>query len=133
MAHLDTAPPQIILHLGIGAFHRAHQAWYLNRLIDSGETGWSLASGNIRPDMNQLLHDLTEQGGQYTLETVTPAGVFSYERIRSISTILPWSPDLGALVALGRRPETRIISFTVTEAGYYLNQHQQLDLSFPDL
>lgn len=133
MAHLDTASTQIILHLGIGAFHRAHQAWYLNRLIDSGESGWSLASGNIRPDMNQLLQDLTEQGGQYTLETVTPAGVFRYERIRSISQILPWSPDLEALVALGRRPETRIISFTVTEAGYYLNPHRQLDLSFPDL
>ena len=133
MAHLDTASTQIILHLGIGAFHRAHLAWYLNRLIDSGETGWSLASGNIRPDMHQLLSDLAEQDGQYTLETVTPAGVFSYERIRSISQILPWSPDLDALVALGRRPETRIISFTVTEAGYYLDQHQQLDLSFPDL
>lgn len=121
------------MHLGIGAFHRAHLAWYLNRLIDSGETGWSLASGNIRPDMHQLLSDLAEQDGQYTLETVTPAGVFSYERIRSISRILPWSPDLDALVATGRRPETRIISFTVTEAGYYLDPHQQLDLSFPDL
>ena len=133
MTYLDTPSTQIILHLGIGAFHRAHQAWYLNRLIDSGETGWALASGNIRPDMNQLLQDLSEQGGQYTLETVTPAGIFSYERIHSISNILPWSPELDALVALGRRPETRIISFTVTEAGYYLDQHQQLDLSYPDL
>jgi D-arabinitol 4-dehydrogenase len=133
MAHINTASTKLMLHLGMGAFHRAHQAWYLNRLIDSGETGWVLASGNIRPDMNQLLHDLSAQSGQYTLETVTPAGVFTYERIRSITNILPWSPDLHALVALGRRPETRIISFTVTEAGYYLNQHQQLDLSYADL
>jgi D-arabinitol 4-dehydrogenase len=122
-----------ILHLGIGAFHRAHQAWYMNRLIDSGETGWALAAGNIRPEMAQMLRDLSAQGGEYTLETVTPAGDFAYEHIRSITDVLPWSRDLHELVALGRQPGTRIISFTVTEAGYYLNQHRQLDLSYADL
>jgi D-arabinitol 4-dehydrogenase len=133
MSHTNPIATKRILHLGVGAFHRAHQAWYLNRLIDSGDTRWALAAGNIRPDMAQLLHDLRTQDGQYTLETVTPAGVFSYELIRSITDILPWSPDLEAVVAFGRRPDTRIISFTVTEAGYYLNQHQQLDLSYADL
>jgi len=133
MSHTNPISTKRILHLGVGAFHRAHQAWYLNLLIDSGETKWALAAGNIRPDMAQLLHDLRAQDGQYTLETVTPSGVFTYERIRSITDILPWSPDLHAVVALGRRPDTRIISFTVTEAGYYLNQHQQLDLSYADL
>ncbi|MDY7548155.1 mannitol dehydrogenase family protein [Glaciimonas sp. Gout2] len=133
MSHTNPASIKRILHLGVGAFHRAHQAWYLNRLIDSGETKWTLAAGNIRPDMVQLLSDLHSQGGEYTLETVTPAGIFSYERIRSISDILPWTPDLHAVVTMGRHPDTRIISFTVTEAGYYLNQHQQLDLSYADL
>ena len=133
MSHTNPASIKRILHLGVGAFHRAHQAWYLNRLIDSGETKWTLAAGNIRPDMAQLLSDLHSQGGQYTLETVTPAGIFSYERIRSISDVLPWTPDLHAVVTMGRHPDTRIISFTVTEAGYYLNQHQQLDLSYADL
>ncbi|SFB01675.1 D-arabinitol 4-dehydrogenase [Collimonas sp. OK607] len=133
MSHTNPVSTKLILHLGVGAFHRAHQAWYLNRLIDSGETRWALAAGNIRPDMTQLLHDLDTQGGEYTLETITPAGAFTYERIRSITDILPWSSDLHAVVALGRRPNTRIISFTVTEAGYYLDQHQQLDLSYADL
>lgn len=122
-----------ILHLGIGAFHRAHQAWYLNRLIASGDNSWALASTNIRPDMNPLLGALAEQGGQYTLETVTPAGVFSYERITSISKIVPWSPNLDGMLALGRHPDTRIISFTVTEAGYYLDAQQAIDLSFLDV
>ena len=38
-----------IVHLGLGAFHRAHQAVYLQRLHALGDTSWSLASGNIRP------------------------------------------------------------------------------------
>jgi len=121
------------LHLGLGAFHRAHQAWYLNRLIEAGDTRWTLVGANIRSDMPQLLADLQRQNGQYTLETVTPAGVFSYERIRSISAVLPWAADLAPIIGQGRRPETRIISFTVTEAGYYQNQHQELDLSYADL
>jgi D-arabinitol 4-dehydrogenase len=137
----DTNPPgKRILHLGIGAFHRAHMAWYLNRLIESedgnkdgGADGWYLASGNIRPDMPELLADLRGQDGAYTLETVTPAGVFSYQRIHSIASVLPWSQDLREIVDFGRAPETRIISFTVTEAGYFLDAERALDLSYSDL
>jgi D-arabinitol 4-dehydrogenase len=122
-----------MLHLGVGAFHRAHQAMYLNRLIESGDAGWRIAAGNIRPDASRLLQDLHAQNGCYTLETVTPEGVFSYERIGSITQILPWSEDLAAIVACGRSSDTGIISFTVTEAGYYLDRRRQLDLSYPDL
>ena len=130
---MDTTQKLTWLHLGLGAFHRAHQAVYLNHLIAGGDTSWSLAGGNIRNDAPQLMDDLTAQQGEYTLETVTPAGVFSYERITSIKQILPWTPDLAALVATGRQPDTRIISFTVTEAGYFLDQNRQLDLSYADL
>jgi D-arabinitol 4-dehydrogenase len=130
----DTNPfGKLILHLGIGAFHRAHMAWYLDRLGKSGEDGWTLASGNIRPDMPELLADLRRQGGVYTLETVTPGGVFSYQQIHAIASVLPWSPDLQDIVSFGRRPETRIISFTVTEAGYFLDAQRALDLSYADL
>ena len=38
------------LHIGAGSFHRAHQAWYLHRLIQSGDASWSIALGNIRDD-----------------------------------------------------------------------------------
>jgi D-arabinitol 4-dehydrogenase len=121
------------LHLGLGAFHRAHQAWYLNRLIESGDARWTLVGANIRNDMPALLADLQRQNGEYTLETVTPAGEFTYERIRSISKVLPWAADLAPIIDEGRRADTRIISFTVTESGYYQNQHHELDLSYADL
>jgi D-arabinitol 4-dehydrogenase len=130
-----TAPAskQWMLHLGLGAFHRAHQAWYLDCLAKQGDSGWALASGNIRPDMPQLLADLQAQDGRYTLETIGPDGRFSYQRIDAIGKVLPWSEDLRDIVALGRKPETRIISFTVTEAGYFLDQAHRLDLGHADL
>jgi len=122
-----------ILHLGLGSFHRAHQAMYLNRLIERGDSGWQLAGGNLRPDMADTLAALERQHGEYTLETVTPAGERSYERIRSIHRIVPWDAELKGLVALGAEPSTRILSFTVTEAGYYLDDHNELDLRYADL
>ena len=81
--------PHVILHLGLGSFHRAHQAVYLQRLIDQGDTSWVLAGGNLRPDMADTIAALQKQGGAYTLETVSPAGVRHYERITSIRTIVP--------------------------------------------
>jgi D-arabinitol 4-dehydrogenase len=122
-----------ILHLGLGSFHRAHQAVYLQNLFDLGETGWSLAGGNIRPDMRVTEEHLIRQHGRYTLETVTPTGVRAYQIISAISQVIPWEQNLRGLVAFGARADTRIISFTVTEAGYYLTAQNRLDTSFPDL
>ncbi|WP_206953895.1 D-arabinitol 4-dehydrogenase [Trinickia acidisoli] len=126
----------VILHLGAGSFHRAHQAWYLHRLNAAaapGEARWSLTVGNIRGDMNAVLEALTKQHGVYTLETVTPQGERAYETIRSIERVLPWSPTLEPLVEAGCDPTCKIISFTVTEGGYYLDEHDRLDTSNPDL
>lgn len=125
--------PFVMLHLGLGYFHRAHQAWYLHQLIESGDGQWVLAAGNTRPDMMDLIAALERQGGEYTLETVTPEGERSYTRIASIRTVVPYQPDLAGLIALGASATTRIISFTVTEAGYYLDAKDRLDLGFADL
>jgi D-arabinitol 4-dehydrogenase len=125
--------PLVMLHLGLGFFHRAHQAVYLQRLIEFGDRGWVLAGGNTRPDMLELMANLAAQGGAYTLETVTPAGERSYTKITAIKTVVPYEPSLAGLVAIGADPSTRIISFTVTEAGYYLDAKNRLDLTFADL
>ncbi|MDR3455761.1 MAG: mannitol dehydrogenase family protein [Rhodoferax sp.] len=122
-----------MLHLGLGSFHRAHQAAYLQQLIEAGDTRWSLSGGNLRPDLAELLGALQAQGGQYTLETVSPAGEYRYQRIESIREVLPYEPTLAALMARGADAATRVISFTVTEAGYYLDAHDRLDLGFANL
>ncbi len=124
----------VMLHLGLGSFHRAHQAVYLHELIKTGDTAWSLAGGNTRPDMAETIDALAAQGGAYTLETISPAGEHRYERITSIRKVIPWSADLSGLIEQGANLATRIISFTVTEAGYYLDANNKLDLAtFADL
>ena len=127
------ADVSIILHIGLGSFHRAHQAVYLQNLMDAGETGWRLAGANIRADMLAVETQLIAQGGVYHVETVTPAGVRAYQEIHSIGEIIPWEQSLAGLIAFGARPDVKIISFTVTEAGYYLTPRHELDLGFPDL
>ena len=122
-----------MLHLGLGSFHRAHQALYLHQLQQTGDRRWALAGGNIRPDMADTIDALMAQHGAYTLETVTPQGERTYTRITAIQTVVPYDPALSGLVRLGADPNTRILSFTVTEAGYYLDARNQLDLNFADL
>jgi D-arabinitol 4-dehydrogenase len=126
----------VILHIGAGSFHRAHQAWYLHRLNEAGAEGdphWSLTVGNIRSDMNAVLDALAAQNGVYTLETVTPQGARAYETIRSIERVVPWSENLDALIEAGADPACKIIAFTVTEGGYYLDENDKLDTANADL
>ena len=129
----NTTKPFLMLHLGLGSFHRAHQALYLHQLQQSGDTRWVLAGGNIRPDMAETIDALIAQNGAYTLETVTPQGERTYTRITSIQTVVRHDPMLSGLIRLGADAHTRIISFTVTEAGYYLDAKDRLDLNFADL
>ena len=129
---IDTAP-QVMLHLGLGSFHRAHQAVYQQALHDAGDVRWVLAGGNIRPDMAETVEALRASGGAYTLETVSPAGDRQYQRITAIRQVIRHDAELSGLVACGASPATRIVSFTVTEAGYYLDANNRLDLNFADL
>ena len=123
----------VMLHLGLGSFHRAHQAAYFQRLHELGDAGWTLASGNLRADMAPVEAALIAQGGAYTLETVTPGGARCYAKISAIRTVVPYDPGLAEVIRVGADAATRIVSFTVTEAGYFLDANERLDFSFPDL
>jgi D-arabinitol 4-dehydrogenase len=123
----------ILLHIGLGSFHRAHQAVYMHWLRETGDRTWAIVGGNCRPDMAETMAALIAQDGRYTLETVTPAGGRAYETITAIERVIPYKPDLAALIEVGADPDTRIVAFTVTEAGYYLDAHDRLDLSAKDL
>jgi D-arabinitol 4-dehydrogenase len=116
-----------ILHLGLGSFHRAHQAVYVHALRQLGDTHWSITGGNLRPDMLDTIAALQAQGGAYTLETITPQGERTYTRIESIQRVISYQEDLAPLIVVGADRDTRIISFTVTEAGYYLDANDTLD------
>lgn len=104
-----------IVHLGLGAFHRAHQAAMVEDCLDRGETDWAIAGASLRsPDTRDAL---APQDGLYTLAVRGPEG----ETLRVIGAIrenfvAPEDPTV--LIARMARPETRIVSLTVTEKGY---------------
>ena len=122
-----------LLHLGLGSFHRAHQAVYMHHLMQSGDLRWQCAGANLRPDMADTIAALQRQGGAYTLETVSPHGVRVLEKITSITEVIAYEPTLARVLELGADPLTRIVSFTVTEAGYALDHTGQLDLAHPEV
>ncbi|WES66768.1 D-arabinitol 4-dehydrogenase [Superficieibacter sp. HKU1] len=121
------------LHIGLGSFHRAHQAWYMHKLIESGDTTWHIAAGNIRSDAEHVVSALTAQHGRYVLETVSPEGERKYEEITSIQKLLPWQENLQPLINEGANAATKVIAFTVTESGYYLNTSHKLEVNNPDI
>lgn len=127
----DNAP--VILHLGLGSFHRAHQAVYLDQLREREGCAWSIVASNVRDDNPGLIETLACQDGHYTLETVSPQGERTYRLIRSIARVIPYDAELRSLVKVGADHSTRIISFTVTEAGYCLDPQDSLDMHNSDL
>jgi len=110
---------------------RVHQLDNNKELMVSA---WPLTGGNIRSDMVENEAILRRQQCRYTLETINSAGVHEYSVIRSISNVVPWDQHLQGLISVGRNAATKIISFTVTEGGYYLNSTMDaLDTSNQDI
>lgn len=110
----DPAPVRIV-HLGLGAFHRSHQAWYTHAV--DADHSWGIAAFTGRnPDAARAL---AAQDGLYTLVTRSNDGD-EYEVVRSISAAYDGA-DLGRLCSLVKSPGTAIITITVTEAAYHLS------------
>lgn len=118
---------QVWMHLGLGSFHRAHQACYFNHLLSLGDNSWSFCAANIRADAEKTVQGMLKQGNRYTLETVSPQGECKFETISAISKVFAYSEDLADVIAKGADKSTHVISFTVTEAGYYLDAQGHLD------
>jgi hypothetical protein len=83
--------------------------------------------------MADTIAALQRQGGAYTLETVSPQGERKLEKITSITEVIAYEPTLARVLELGADPATRIVSFTVTEAGYALDHQGELDLKHPEV
>lgn len=117
------------LHLGASAFFRAHQAYYFNQLASPD---WQMQLANLRNSASQdTLKKLKEQNGEYTLEIISPEGVIEYQTIRALKEIILWDSGLASTIKAGVSPSTKIISFTVTEGGYFLNDDGHLNLEHP--
>ena len=113
LKHLPTAPVRIV-HLGLGAFHRSHQAWYTQHSADAAEWGIAAFTGR-RPDAAEAL---SRQDCLYTL-VERSAGGDSFEVIGSIVEAVDGA-DIGRLSQLVAARETAIVTLTITEAAYGL-------------
>lgn len=118
------AQPVGIVHFGIGAFHRAHQAWYTDRAMDAGDRAWAILGVSLRaPD---VAAQLCPQDGLYTV-TERIMGCKQTRLIGAVRRVLVAGADAAAVIAAVAAPTTRIVSFTVTEKGYCRADDGSLD------
>ncbi|HEY0240212.1 MAG TPA: mannitol dehydrogenase family protein [Friedmanniella sp.] len=122
---MPAAPPVRIVHLGVGNFHRAHQAWYTAHAGDADAWGIAAFTGR-RPDTAAAL---APQGGLFTLITRSAAGD-AFEVVGSLAEVHAAAEHDRLLDHLGR-PELALVTITVTERGYVLDAEGRLDVSSP--
>lgn len=108
-----------IVHIGVGQFHRSHQAMFVDRLLNCGTSSdWAIWGVNVRSTSQGPLHALTAQDCLYTLTEKAADGT---SRSSVIGSIIGFErAELDGEPVIGRMadPATRIISLTVTEGGY---------------
>ncbi|MBK0418363.1 mannitol dehydrogenase family protein [Leucobacter sp. CSA1] len=113
-----------IAHFGMGGFHRAHQALMIDELLRRGEAReWAITGIGVRPEDSRMRAALGEQDGLYTLIEKHADGAQDARVIGSILGMLTLADDgAEAVLELLSTPTTRIVSLTVTEGGYNINQ-----------
>ncbi|MGE0280562.1 MAG: mannitol dehydrogenase family protein [Rhizobiaceae bacterium] len=119
-----------IVHLGLGAFHRAHQAVFVDDCLNAGENDWGIVGASLRSADTR--DALGPQDGLYTLSVVDGSG----EKLRVIESILsslvaPENP--GALLDALTEPGIKIVTLTVTEKAYLRDAVGGLDERHPDI
>ena len=132
-----------MVHIGVGGFHRSHQALYTHKLQEKQYApGWGITGIGLR-EADRKIHDvLTKQDGLYTLIVKKPEGEISPSIIGSIRNVLLGVDDAAAVIALMADPSTKIVSLTITEGGYnfnpstgqfdFENKDIKHDLEYPD-
>jgi len=111
-----------IVHFGVGGFHRAHQAMYLDRLMNAGEAfDWAICGVGVMEADRQMQQALDAQACLYTLVEKHSDGVYEARVVGSIIDYLYAPDDPAAVIARLADEATRIVSLTVTEGGYSID------------
>ncbi|SNY54310.1 mannitol dehydrogenase family protein [Paractinoplanes atraurantiacus] len=111
-------PAPGIVHLGLGAFFRAHQAVYTEDALAAAGGDWGIVG--VAPRSRTIVDALRAQDCLYSVTTLGPSGT-STRVISALSGAIPASADPAAVVALLADPAIRVVTLTVTEKGYKLD------------
>jgi len=121
-----------IIHIGVGNFHRAHQAWYLNQLMAMGlAQDWAIIGAGVRAYDAGMRDKLLAQDCLTTLIELDPDHR-SAEVVGSMIGYVPIAEGHGPLIAAMVDPAIRIVAMTVTEGGYY-QAVGAFDTAHPDI
>lgn len=115
-----------IVHLGIGAFHRAHQAWYTDAAMNAGCRHWMITGVSLRS--RETAVKLNPQGGLYTIGERSASGT-DYRVVGAVHRVLASAPARDQTPGVIATGATRIVSLTITEKGYCRGPDGHLDLA----
>ena len=123
-----------VVHIGVGNFHRAHQAWYLHRLFQRGlNHDWAIIGAGVRPYDAQMREKMAAQDYLTTLIELRPDGSAA-EIAGAMIDYVPITDGNGPLIEQMADPAIRIVSLTVTEGGYYIDPAtKRFDQHHPDI
>lgn len=147
-ANLSALPPEIkrplydrtclktpIVHIGVGGFHRSHEAAYSDALMNqTGSSDYGICGIGLREEDRKIADILKAQDGLYTLIEKAPDNRISNRVIGSIADFLLGPDNPSAVIQKIAHSDTQIVSLTITEGGY--NQHPstgEFDFSQPTI
>ena len=125
-----------IVHLGVGGFHRAHQAMYLDRLLSNGAAtrDWAIRGVGVLEADRAMKEALAPQNYLYTLLVKHPDGHREASVVGSIVDYLLVPDDPRTVVEAIASPGTKIVTLTITEGGYNIDRvNGQFDVDHPDV
>jgi D-arabinitol 4-dehydrogenase len=120
-----------VVHLGFGAFHRAHQAVYIDDYMEtSGDLRWGIAAINLRGSegghFETAKSDIARHDG-YFLKSISAEGEVALRRVRSHVEFADWSVAKTEAEALLSASSVHLVTITVTESGYYTDPNGDLN------
>lgn len=118
-SYLDAEQTIGIAHIGVGNFHRSHQAMYVDRLLDAHpDAPWAICGIGVREEDRTLAAAMRAQGGLYSLSLFGPDGSIDTAVIGAIREFLLVPDDPARVLTRLLDPSIRIVSLTITESGY---------------
>ena len=124
-----------IIHIGLGNFHRAHQSWYLHRLMQAGlAQDWAIIGAGMRPYDEEQRRKMAEQDYLTTLIELDPESGTSAEVVGSMVDYVEVTEGNRPLIERMADDDIRIVALTITEGGYYIDPASKgFDAAHPDI